>query len=69
MKTHRDCYPEQYLHPLCGCPVRVVVRGEEVASGVVSRVINSRYGELAVLEPDTPESTWWRVLDCTKEGG
>jgi hypothetical protein len=47
MKTHRELYPEQYAHPLCGR--KVTAAG---VAGVVDRVVPSRFGPLAILVGD-----------------
>ena len=51
MKTHRDTYPEQYTDPLIG--ERVEIRcnlndpDKVVATGVVERVMDTRFGRMA----------------------
>lgn len=62
-KSHRELYPDQYEHSLCGREVVVIIDGTERARGKVSRVVDSRFGQLATLEPDTPEGAWWRISD------
>lgn len=47
--THRDLYPEQYNHPLIGRAMRT---RDCKAAGIVSRVMPSRFGALAVLGSD-----------------
>lgn len=56
--SHRQDFPEQYNHQMCGKNVRVKQRGESGASGnapmqsisgTVLRVIPSRFGELAQI--------------------
>lgn len=46
MKTHRELYPEQYAHPLVGKRVKTPANTE----GVVERVVDTRWGKLAILE-------------------
>lgn len=46
---HREMFPEQYEHPLCG--KEVFVEGvQDPIRGVVERVVGSRFGPLAILE-------------------
>jgi hypothetical protein len=61
--SHRDCYPEQYQHPLVGKRVRVSTRKGHEEEGVVERVVSTRFGLLAHLEGggDTARA----VRDCT----
>lgn len=69
LTEHRRCYPAQYNHPLVGKTVRVKKYGEAGASanaahkdvsGVVSRVVGSRFGTLASLNEEQPfESLVW----------
>jgi len=56
--SHREAFPEQYNHQMCGKNVRVKKRGETGASGnapshsvsgTVLRVVPSRFGELAQI--------------------
>lgn len=56
MKTHKELYPEQYKHQLCGEVVTVAGK-----AGMVERVINSRFGQLAIL--DRHEEAYL-VSDC-----
>ncbi len=58
MKSHREMYPEQYTHPLVGKRVTV---GSTV-NGIVTRVVPSRFGQLA--EIDGNAQTFFRVVDC-----
>jgi hypothetical protein len=61
-KTHRELYPGQYEHPLCGRLVAVVTAGRERARGVVERVVPSRFGPLALLQGGP--ATAWPVAAC-----
>ena len=47
-KTHRELYPAQYDHPLVDR--QTVWQGKAVT---ILRVVNSRFGLLAVIDPDT----------------
>ena len=47
--AHRAAYPEQYAHPLVGTRVRFVVAGE-TRTGVVLRVFDTRFGQLAAID-------------------
>lgn len=60
---HKRRYPEQYSHPLCGKRVRVETHAGVQGEGVVERVVNSRFGQLASV-PDISTEVWWRVQDC-----
>lgn len=60
-KTHKEMYPEQYRHSLCGQKSKVVIRGEVKKTGTVERVVNSRFGALAVFEGDNEQA--WAVGD------
>lgn len=51
MTTHRDLYPEQYEHPLCGRTVRI--RNQE-GTFVVERVVSSRFGLLVLTREMGP---------------
>jgi hypothetical protein len=59
MKTHRESYPEQYNHPLCGKEVRIKTNG---TVGTVERVVDSRFGKLAILKGNSV--TAWLVDYC-----
>lgn len=59
-RTHKDCYPEQYAHPLVGKRVRV---NEGEAEGVVVRVVGTRYGPLAHLDTG-PQDLAYLLSDC-----
>lgn len=61
MDEHRQRYPEQYTHPLCGKPVKVNT-GKVIRYGFVSRVVPSRFGPLAILD-DNPDEAW-SIKDC-----
>jgi len=63
MKTHRETYPEQYEHPLCGRRVRVVTGAGFQTDGVVERVVSTRFGLLAHLEGEPRVA--WALNDCT----
>lgn len=43
-KSHRESYPEQYEHPLCGKRVRCPIDGTNFT---VERVVKTRFGLLA----------------------
>lgn len=56
--SHQEAFPEQYNHKMCGKKVRVMRQGEPGASGnaptqsisgIVLRVVPSRFGELALI--------------------
>lgn len=55
MTTHRDLYPEQYEHPLCGKTVRI-----EGLDGtyVVERVVGTRFDQLATLRELGPSRAY-----------
>lgn len=57
--THRELYPEQYSHALCGKKVEVISgpSGERI-TGTVLRVVNSRFGQLAILEEHGDDKAW-----------
>ena len=46
--THRELYPEQYEHPYVG--KRAVL--DDGTAFIVARVVNSRFGLLAITEAD-----------------
>lgn len=59
-KTHREAFPEQYTHPLCGKQVRV--KSEPGTTGTVERVVKSeRWGELACLSDQG--LVFWKIAD------
>ena len=61
---HRETYPEQYEHPLVGRQVVVDMGGDTIlAAGKVERVVNSRFGKLAIIEGDK-EGRAWATKDC-----
>lgn len=61
--THQEKYPKQYSHALYGTMVRVVThKGQLQKTGVVERVVQSRFGMLAILQGK--DETGWRVQDC-----
>jgi len=62
MKTHRQQYPEQYNHALCGKNVNVVTHAGSQATGIVERVVTTRFGPLAILEGI--DETAWAISDC-----
>ena len=63
--NHREAYPEQYTHPLCGKTVRVVApNGKELHRGNVRRVISSRFGPLVITD-----GTDTGVSRCQLRGG
>mgnify|MGYP003147490337 CR=1 FL=1 len=57
--NHELQYPEQYNHPLCGKTVKT----ESGESFVVFRVVNSRFGQLAMSEENQKESFAVRTLE------
>jgi len=59
MKSHAEMYPDQYSHPLCGKRVKITVADKV---GTVSRVVNSRFGMLVVLNDNDKEA--WSIRDC-----
>ncbi len=63
MTTHREQYPEQYIHQLVGRQVRI---GDK--TGIVGRVVDTRFGKLAILEGDN--ETAYALDKCeVLEGG
>ncbi|MCR9292032.1 MAG: hypothetical protein NXI32_04885 [bacterium] len=48
MKTHREMYPSQYTHKLCGKKVRY--KQDHNTQGHVERVVPTRFGPLAILK-------------------
>lgn len=57
--THRELYPEQYSHALCGKKVEVSPGTDGVfIIGTVQRVVNSRFGQLAIFEEHGDEKAW-----------
>ncbi len=64
--NHRERYPEQYSHPLCGVKVRTKF-GKEF---IVFRVVRSRFGLLAMSEEDQDKSYLVSTLQYVSyEGG
>ena len=61
--THQQAYPEQYTHSLVGRHVSIAPQGKTLASGVVERVVSTRFGLLAILTGDK-EGRAWAVGDC-----
>lgn len=61
-RSHKDCYPDQYRHPLVGKTVRVRLDRTGTLTGVVTRVVQTRFGALAHLDDGT---TAYAVADCT----
>jgi hypothetical protein len=53
MEEHRAKYPEQYTHPL----VDKFVRMPDGTTGNVTRVVQSRFGALAIID-DNAERAW-----------
>ena len=53
MKTHRQLYPAQYSHPLCGKTVRRT-RGDDRSTFVVERVLQTRFGPLVPIPDVNP---------------
>ena len=65
MKTHRELYPEQYSHALVGEFVAVhstIHDAPLLALGHVERVVNTRFGKLAILVGDGKQA--WAAKDC-----
>lgn len=54
---HRETFPDQYTHPLVGTRVRV-----NDVEGEVTRVITSRFGQLAIIDGDA--KTAYPVDQC-----
>jgi hypothetical protein len=69
MQSHRDLYPAQYEHPLCGKRVRTA---DGKVSGTVERVVASRFGPLAILKEHGAEQSWavntLTVVDWNERG-
>ena len=61
-RTHRECHPDQYTHPLCGKKVKVRTSAGFTTEGVVERVVGTRWGPLAHL--DNSGDTAYHVSDC-----
>lgn len=62
---HRERYPEQYTHPLCGKRVRVFctyTSNAVLTEGTVTRVVSTRFGLLAHL--DDGRDAAYSVSDC-----
>ena len=67
VRTHRECWPEQYEHELVGTTVKAVIEGETVERGIVERVVESTtFGPLAYLEG---VQVVYRVTDLVPEKG
>lgn len=73
--THREMYPDQYSHPRCGQHVQVVYKGKLTTkrdgtpvTGIIERVVNSRYGLIAILEGsrfgENDGDPAWLLSDC-----
>jgi len=62
MKSHKETYPEQYTHHLVGVRVRVVTHAGPQAEGTVTRVVQTRFGPLAIL--DDKADVAWAIKDC-----
>ena len=67
-KLHKEMYPEQYAHALCGETVYVRDSKPQI-TGVVERVVSSRFGQLAHLKQSDPKTFYGVnqlvVLDVT----
>ena len=61
-RSHRDCYQDQYAHPLVGKQVEVKTHTGFTTRGRVTRVVQCRYGTLAHL--DNSGTTAYLVSDC-----
>lgn len=62
-RTHRQCYPEQYSHPLCGKEVAVFPGTDREIRGVVERVMLTRFGPMARLDIPGSEAVAYLVRD------
>lgn len=60
MEEHRARYPEQYAHPLVGA----FVRTPDGTQGNVTRVVQSRHGNLAILDDNANRA--WAVDDLVE---
>lgn len=56
--THGDLYPAQYNHPLVGRPMQTK---NQQRGGIVSRVVPSQFGPLAILGKD--HTTAYAIAD------
>ena len=56
--SHREAYPEQYAHELCGKRVTA----NNFVSFVVERVVSSRFGQLALVQGNC--ETAYAVNNC-----
>jgi hypothetical protein len=68
LRSHRDCYPEQYSHPIVGKRVSlpgILVHGLP-ARGVVERVVPTRFGPLAIL--DSNPHAAYLLSECREIG-
>lgn len=62
MLSHRESYPAQYTHPLVGKRVNVVFKDKITATGVVERIVQSRFGPLVKL--DSNATTFYALQQC-----
>lgn len=60
MSTHKELYPSQYNHPLVGKTVRT----RQGLEGVVTRVLPSRFGQLAEIT-GAKKGTAFGIVDLT----
>lgn len=57
MRPHRETYPEQYTHSLCGKRVQVVLPGRTI-NGTFERAIQTRFGLLVILAEIGPKEAF-----------
>lgn len=68
MNKHRELYPEQYSHPLCGKPVAVLDRdGNEHIRGILRRTVESRFGPLAILDGNENAYALEQVVESERQ--
>jgi hypothetical protein len=67
-KSHRELYPDQYTHGLCGKHVHIITRqGGYIGCGIVYRVVTSRFEQLAMFEHDQKHA--YSILDLFEAPG
>lgn len=70
-QRHRQMYPTQYTHPMCGKEVSLRPPGN--AAFVVERVIVTRFGPLAIPNRSsfsgTPIADGYLLTRCVERGG
>ena len=64
-KSHRESYPWQYEHKRVGERVKVVQQDRELAKGTITRVVNSRFEQIAFL--DDNNDTGYLLSHCKKD--